>query len=171
MVDRGKILADIRLEDVAEASGELLAAVHGGVRALALAAGETVVDERPLEDRFKDAGQGVMDDTIPERGGTDLPGLPLVDRERAVGTGAVGLGGKFLVKPQEFRFEVEEEASDAGLEAFATGGGSGRLAGDSRTRSSFPDVAVSLHAFSSPWLRSQPPTSRPISSMDLAAKP
>ena len=30
-----------------------------------------------------------------------------VDRERAVRTGAVSLGRKFLVKPQEFRFETE----------------------------------------------------------------
>jgi hypothetical protein len=106
VIHRGEILADIRLEDVAAASGELLAAVHGGVRALPLAAGVAVEDERSLEDRFQDAGQGMMDDTIPERGGADLALLSLVDRERAIGTGTVGLAGKLLLEPQEFRFEV-----------------------------------------------------------------
>ena len=38
-----------------------------------------------------------MNDPIPERGGADLAGFALVNRERAVGTGTVGLAGKFLV--------------------------------------------------------------------------
>ena len=100
VVDRREELADIRLQDVAVTAGELLAAVHGGVGALALAAGVAVVDERPLEDRLQHAGQGVMHDPVPERGGADLAGLPLVDREGAVGTGAIGLGGEFVVEPE-----------------------------------------------------------------------
>jgi hypothetical protein len=47
--------------------------------------------------------------------------LPLVDRERTIRTRAVGMGDEFLVEPQKFRFEVEEQASYSGLEAFATG--------------------------------------------------
>ena len=76
-----------RFENVTVTAGKLLAPVHGGVGAFPLAAGVTVEDERPLEDRLQHPGQGVMHDTIPERGGADLPGLALVNRERAVGTG------------------------------------------------------------------------------------
>ncbi len=123
MVDRREELADVGLEDVTITAGKLLAAVHGGVGAFALAAGVAVEDERPLEDRLQHPGQGVMHDTIPERGGADLPGLALVDRERAVGTGTVGLAGKFLVQPEQLAFQIEEEAGNAGLEAFATGRG------------------------------------------------
>jgi hypothetical protein len=66
-----------------------------------------------------------MDHPIPERGGADPPGLALEDRECAVGTGAVGPDDKLLVQPQQFGFEAEVEAGDAGLEAFGTGGGVG----------------------------------------------
>jgi len=66
-----------------------------------------------------------MHDTIPERGGANLPGLALVNREREVGTGTVSLAGKFLVQQERLAFEIEYEAGNAGLEAFATGGGCG----------------------------------------------
>jgi len=67
-----------------------------------------------------------MNDPIPERGGADLPSLALVNRERALGTGTVGLAGKFLVQQERLAFEIEDEAGNAGLEAFATGGGMSR---------------------------------------------
>ena len=59
-------------ENVTVTAGKLLAPVHGGVGAFPLAAGVAVEDERSLEDRLQHAGQGVMHDTIPERGGADL---------------------------------------------------------------------------------------------------
>ncbi len=83
----GKILANIRFENVAVTTGKQLAAVHGVHGAFPLAAGVAVEDERPLENRLQHPGQGVMHDTIPERGRADLSGLALVNRERAVGTG------------------------------------------------------------------------------------
>jgi hypothetical protein len=49
MIDRREELADVGLEHVAEAAGERLAAVDGGMRPLALAAGVAVEDERVLE--------------------------------------------------------------------------------------------------------------------------
>src|SRR5271165_1609268 len=113
-------------ENVTVTANKLLPPVHGGVGAFPLAAGVTVEDERPLEDRLQHPGQGVMHDTIPERGGADLPGLALVNRERAVGTETVGLAGKFLVQQEQVAFEIEDEAGNAGLEAFATGGGMSR---------------------------------------------
>ncbi len=67
-----------------------------------------------------------MHHPVPERGGADQPGLALVNRERAVGTGTVGLAGKFLVQQEQLAFEIEDEAGNAGLESFATGGGMSR---------------------------------------------
>jgi hypothetical protein len=67
-----------------------------------------------------------MHDPIPERGGANLPGLALVDRERALGTGTVSLAGKFLVQQEQLAFEIEDEAGNAGLESLATGGGMSR---------------------------------------------
>ena len=111
-----------------------------------------------------------MHDTIPERGSADLAGLALVNRERAVVTGTVGLAGKFLVQQEQLAFEIEDEAGNAGLESFATGGGMSRKKQAPERDHPVPEVALTLHGFSSLRLRSQPPTSRPISSMDLAAK-
>ena len=57
-----------------------------------------------------------MHHSVPERGGADLPGLALVNRERAVGTGTVGLADKFLAQQEQLVFEIEDEAGNAGLE-------------------------------------------------------
>jgi hypothetical protein len=46
-----------------------------------------------------------MNHRIPERGSADLPGLALVNRERAVGPGTVGLAGKFLVQQEQLAFD------------------------------------------------------------------
>src|SRR5271166_2147196 len=97
VVDGWEELADIRLENVTVTAGKLLAPVYGGVGAFPLAAGVAVEDERPLEDRLQHAGQSMMHHPVPERGGADLAGLAFVNRERPVGTGTVGLAGKFLV--------------------------------------------------------------------------
>ena len=105
----GKELLDVGLQDVAEAAGELLAAVHGGVRAFALATGVGIDNERPLENRLQHAGQGVVDDPIPVRGRTDLPLLRFVNEEAAVGSRPVGLGGQFLVQLPQLPFLVEVE--------------------------------------------------------------
>jgi hypothetical protein len=37
----------------------------------------------------------------------------------------VGLAGKFVVQAKQLAFEIKQEAGNAGLEAFATGGGVG----------------------------------------------
>ena len=66
VVQRREELLDVGLEDVAETAGELLAAIHGGVRAFALATGVGVGNERPLEDRLQHARSG--------RGGRPDPG-------------------------------------------------------------------------------------------------
>ncbi len=77
---------------------------------------------------------------------------------------------ELLLETQWLGLEMEEEPRNAGLEAFAAGGGVRRMQEVLEGDHPLPKVAVALHAFSSLLLRSQPPTSRPISSMDLAAK-
>jgi hypothetical protein len=64
-----------------------------------------------------------MHDTIPKGGGTDLPGLALINRECVVGTGTVCLAFKFVVKSEQLAFQIEEEAGNSGLEALTAGGG------------------------------------------------
>jgi hypothetical protein len=110
-----------------------------------------------------------VDDAVAVGGGTDLPLLRLVDDERAVGTGAVGAGGQFLVQRPQLVFEVEVEAGHGGAEPLAF---SGLLGGPQQVLEGddvLPQVAVAFHALPPPLL-SQPPTSLPTSSMALAAK-
>jgi hypothetical protein len=64
---------------------------------------------------------------------------------------------------------IEEEAGDPRLEALASCGGMRGTQEALKRNHTLSKGAVPLHAFSSPLLRSHPPTSRPTSSMDLAA--
>jgi hypothetical protein len=52
VIQRREELLDVGLENIAEAPGELLATLNGGVRPFALATGIGVGNERPLEDRL-----------------------------------------------------------------------------------------------------------------------
>ena len=113
-----------------------------------------------------------MHHPVLERGGADLPGLALVEGERAVRAGAVGLGGEFVVEPRQFPLQVEEEPGRRGAEPLAAAGLLGGTEQALERNHPVPEVPVALHASdASGRLRSQPPTSRPISSMALAAKP
>ena len=103
-----------------------------------------------------------MDDTIPERGGTDLPFLPFVDRERAIGTGAVGLcrqarrGAARVLAPGERRSERCRAGS------VCPGGGVGGSQQVLERDHVVPQMSVSLHAsVASGRLRSQPPDQSP----------
>ena len=104
----------------------------------------------------------MVDNSIPVRGRTDLAFLGFVNQEAAVTSGAVRLGGQFLVQLPQGPFLIEVERSYSRTKAFA----SARLKADDL----IPQVAVAFHDLL-PLLLSQPPTSLPISSMDLAAKP
>src|SRR5262245_17463663 len=170
MIQRGKELLHVGLQHMAEAAGEVLAAAYGGVGALALAAGVGIANERPLVDRLQDVDDGVVDDPIPVRGGPDLSGFRLADDEGAIGSGPVGLRGQFLVQRPQFGFEVEVEGGHAGPEALALAGLLGGTQ-ERRERDDLrPEVTVPFHALP-PLLLSQPPTSLPISSTALVAKP
>ena len=137
VVDGRKELADVGLQDILVPASECLAPVRCGVGPFPLAAGVAVEAKRSLEDRLEDACQGVMHNPVSERGGTHLPRLALVNRERAVGTRTVGFAGELLMQPEHLALEIEEEAPDAGLEAFATSGGV-RRRNRPRTRSFRP---------------------------------
>ena len=122
MVDGGEEFPDIGLQDIPVTTGKLLAAIHGGVGPLSLAAGVAVEDERPLEDRLEYAGQGVMHHPVAEWRRADLAGLALVDRERAVGSGAVGLARELLVEPGQLPLQVEEEPGRRGTKPLSPPG-------------------------------------------------
>ena len=79
MVDAGKELAHIALQDVAVAAGILLAAIQGAVRAFADPVGVAVVDEAALKERLDHVAQGVVHDPVAKGRGADQPPLGLVD--------------------------------------------------------------------------------------------
>ena len=81
MVDGGKVALDVEFEDVGVALRPALVAVHGGVGALAVAAGVGVVDEGAVQRRFDHVHHGVMDHPVAERGGGDQPGFAFVEGE------------------------------------------------------------------------------------------
>jgi hypothetical protein len=109
-----------------------------------------------------------MHHPIPVRGRTDLSLLRLVDEETPVGTGPVSLRGQFLVQRPQLVFEVEMKRCHGGPEALSLAGLLGGPEQVLETDELVPQAAVPLHPL--PPL-SQPPTSLPISSMALAAKP
>src|SRR5262249_35925053 len=103
------------------------------------------------------------------RGGTDLPRLGLADDKGAVRPGLIALGRQLGVQPPQLPLQPEVKAGDIGAEALALAGGLGRAEQILETDQPFPEVADPFHGL---WpLFSQPPTSRPISSMAFAAWP
>src|SRR5512135_1179759 len=109
MIDAGKELADVALENVAVASQIMLEPVHSRMGALAPAAGIGVLDESALEERLDDIAQGVMDHPVAVGRGADQPLLGLVDVERPVGTWAICLLDEFALEPQQLPFQLEVE--------------------------------------------------------------
>jgi hypothetical protein len=169
MVHRREELLYVGFQDVAEAAGEVLAAVHGRVRALALAASVGVGQEGALVDRPQHPCQGVVDDAVAVRGGADLPRLGLADDERAVRPGLVALRRQLGVQPPQFSLQLEVKAGDIGPEALALACGLGGTEQVLEADQSVPEVADPFHGL---WpLFNQAPTRRPISSMAFAAWP
>jgi hypothetical protein len=169
VIQRREEFLDVGLQHVAKTAGKLLAAVHGGVRAFALATGVGIRNERPLVNRLQHVDEGMVDDPIPVRGRTDLPFLGFVDEEAAVGSWSVGVGGQFLVQRPQRPFLIEVKCGHGRAESLALarllGGTEQALEGDEPG----PEIADPLHGL--PLLLSQPPTSLPISSIAFAAKP
>lgn len=61
MVDAGKKLADVELQDVLKAARVAVEPQHRRVRALARPAGVGIKDHGAVEDRHDDRAQGVLD--------------------------------------------------------------------------------------------------------------
>ena len=83
MVHAGKILPDVGLEDIAPASLPpkiRLIAPHRGQAPAAHKAGIGVGDVGAFKDRGQHPVEGVMDDTIPKRGGLDQSSLRIGER-------------------------------------------------------------------------------------------
>lgn len=91
MVDAGKVLRNVSLEDIAVLSAEPRETLYGGMRAFPLPTGIGVVDEGALEERLDDAAQGMVHDAVAIRRGTDEACLGLANGERSVGSRTVAL--------------------------------------------------------------------------------
>ncbi len=101
MVDAGEELAQVAGEDVAKAPSVGLAAIEGAVGAFADAVGVAGGDERPLEARFDDVAEGVMDYAVPEWRSGDETALGLVNVEAVIRPGAIGLGDQFFLEQMQ----------------------------------------------------------------------
>ncbi|MEF8731816.1 MAG: hypothetical protein V5B40_07865 [Candidatus Accumulibacter meliphilus] len=92
------------------------------VRSLAAAIGVAVGDELRLEQRLDHPAQGVMDDAVAKRRGTDLAALRLVDDEVGVSSGTVLAGRECIVQLQQPFGESVLEGRGAGRRALAARG-------------------------------------------------
>ena len=71
VVNAGKKLAHINLQDISKLPRMLLAAVAGAMRTFADAVGIAVGDETALKNRLDNIAQSMMYDAITKRGGAD----------------------------------------------------------------------------------------------------
>ena len=71
VINTGEVLADVALDEVTMPPHQHLKPVRCRVRALVLPAGEARRVHVPVEDRFQDVHQSVMDHPVPIRGGRD----------------------------------------------------------------------------------------------------
>ena len=79
VVDRGKILFDVALEDVAVLAAEFGKAVDSFVSPLAFPTSVRIEDERPIENRLNDVTQCVVDNSVTIRCGTNFPQLRFIN--------------------------------------------------------------------------------------------
>ena len=89
MVNAGKKLANVKLQDVRKAAGKLLAAGAGAMRAFAQAVGIAVFNKAALKPPFNQVTEGMVYNPVVERGGTDQPVLGIVNKETMVTFGGV----------------------------------------------------------------------------------
>jgi len=146
VIDGRKELSEVALQHVAVRTGEVLEAVHGGVRSLSFPAGVAVVNEGSLEDWFQHVAQGVMDHAVAEGGRADHPPLRLEDFKRAVRAGLIRAADQFVLQSDQLGFEVEAEPGDVAQPPLTSGGVAGRRQQVVEARQFRPQTAVSLHA-------------------------
>jgi hypothetical protein len=152
MVDARKELADVGLPHPGVAASEVLAAAHGGVSALALAAGVAVGQEGAFPDRFEDVDQGVMDDAIGVRRGADktifrIGNIEIVEWPRR--PGAIAQLG---VQVPQVVFQPGVEGQHGRLVALAAGRLSGRPQQVGKADQVGPEIADAFHADCRGWV-------------------
>jgi hypothetical protein len=119
VVNRGKELDHVALQDVRIAPGKVRAAVERGVSPLPYPAGVGIVNEPLFPNRFDDVAEGVVDDAVAERRGADPARLTIIDMEMAVAAGALGLVLQLLLQAQQLQVEVHFKGGDVGFVTFA----------------------------------------------------
>ena len=98
VVDGGKELPHIALEDVPVPARICLRPIQRPVRAFSDAIGVAVMDKAPLKDRLDGIAQRVMHHPVAKGRRRDQPPLRCVDGETAVRPGPVSLADQFLVQ-------------------------------------------------------------------------
>jgi hypothetical protein len=84
VIDGGEMTHDVQAQYVAEVPGEGLQPIDRSVGAFTEPVGVAVGNEAALEPGFDDVAQGVVDDPVAKRGGTDQTPLGLMDHEMGI---------------------------------------------------------------------------------------
>jgi len=101
------------------APGELLAALHGAMGALAGPVGVRIKDKTPFPDRFDQVAQGMVYHPVAERRSRNQAALGIVDEKAVVSAWLPALRAQLLLQGQQLSLLVEFEARYAWLAAFA----------------------------------------------------
>lgn len=102
-----------------DTSGESCEALHGTVRALALAAGIGIGDECAIEIGIQNAVHSMVQEAIANGGLVNIARLWVCDLEAVVRAVRVGTGGEIRVECQDILHESVLEFQDIGLAALA----------------------------------------------------
>ena len=116
MVDGWEIAVEVASEHMAEPVLERLVTGDGPMRALSRAVGVAVMDEAPLEKRFRNGAEGMMNDPVPEGSGGDHPVLGVDDFEGLAAARPIGPATKFPLWTQDFLLRIGEEAPAPGFD-------------------------------------------------------
>ena len=145
MINRGKVFPDVHLQNIFEAPRIFRKTVHGLVRPFSRTTGVGIMDKDPLEDRLDDAANGVMHDPVPIRGGTDLAGLAIIDREFPVRPRPVCLGNQLLPEAQQLFLDVHLKGGATHLAPLPDTGQAAGCVKAVKIADLFVKVAVSFH--------------------------
>ncbi len=104
MIDGRKILADIRMKNVAISACKCRVASHRCVSAFAFATGIAIVDQSWLKNGRQNSSQGMMDHAISKGSRTDQARLWLFDGEGFVRARPIVEASQFLLEPNNLSF-------------------------------------------------------------------
>lgn len=109
VIDGWIVFADVALQDVGMAAGQVGEVPQGAVGAKADAVGVGMVNQGFFQDGGDDGAEGVVDDPVGVGGGGDQATFGLEDFEGVVGAGAIGLGGEFGLQLDQLCIKVVVE--------------------------------------------------------------